>query len=298
MILVKNVHENITIIGAGALGCNLALALFQQNYSISGVFNRSVLKAQKLADLVQAKYHGEFPQKPGELGDIIFLCVPDDQLKKVSRQFVDNFDDLAGKCFIHCSGARPASEIGALKPQKALIASFHPVQTFVNEPQIDVFKNANISLQGDARAVEKLKNMAHSLGAVPFVISEGDKLLLHIAAVFACNYMVTISRAAALTLSQTSDPKSITLDKLVPLMEQTLQNIKKIGPEQSLSGPLKRGDIDTIRKHLDTLENQPDLKSLYKNLGRFTAKNIMEMKPDGSDRYNELLKLFVENGES
>lgn len=295
MILGNNLRENITIIGAGALGTNLALALYQQNYTIKGIFNRTVVKAQRLAEQVKAEYTGKFPQSTVELGDIIFLCVPDDQLKIVTHQFVEKFENLEGKYFVHCSGARGASEIKDLKTKNAFIASFHPIQTFVSETRPKIFKNTNISLQGDEPVVKKLVGIADSLQAAPFIVSEEDKLLLHIAAVFACNYMVTVSQAAVQTIRQTSDPKNITLDKILPLMIQTLNNIQEIGPEKSLSGPLKRGDTQTIEAHFNALKNQPDLISLYKALGKFTLTNITKKESDNPEGYNELIHLFLEN---
>ncbi len=217
---------DITIIGAGALGTNLALALSEHEYTVKGIYNRTEGKAREAARLVKAVHSGIYPENAEELGHIIFLCVPDDQLRATAHNLVSSFMKLGGKNFVHCSGAKSANEIKELKTAGASIAAFHPLQTFLKDPEPEAFRNVNISLQGDQQVVDELNKIALSLSSKPFQVSEKDKLLLHIAAVFACNYMVTIEMAAKIILSGSENPKNITLDKLFPLMEQTLKNIE------------------------------------------------------------------------
>ena len=293
MIMENPPSNDITIIGAGALGSNLASALHQYSYPIVGIFNRSIGKAKQLAVQIKTERFGIFPNSEKDLGQIVFLCVPDDELKKLSHRLVEEYDDLKGRYFVHCSGACPASEIGELKTKNALIASFHPIQTFIKGLYYKTFEGVPVSLQGDASVLEALKIIASNLKAEPFVVTEDDKHLLHIAAVFACNYMVTMAKASQNILNLASDPIEINLGKLMPLMVTTLENIKKAGPDKALSGPLKRGDLETIKRHLSALEGQSELKILYKEIGSYTIKNMVEMTQTNRVEYVEILKLLA-----
>ncbi len=289
---MPEIKPDIAIIGAGALGTNLALALSEHGYAVKGIFNRTEGKAQEVARLVNADHYGLNPKKSGEIGQIIFLCVPDDHLKNIAHHLVSTIKNLRGKYFVHCSGAKSANEIEEFKSVGASVASFHPLQTFLKDPKPDAFKSVNISLQGDEQVIEELSKIALSLNAQSFKVSEKDKILLHIAAVFACNYMVSIDMAAKMILSGSENPKNITLDKLFPLMEQTLNNIENYGPENSLSGPIKRGDAETIRKHLQNMGENEDLISLYQSLGLFTLNQFIDTGMYKNENLQEIIRLF------
>lgn len=288
---MSEIKPDITIIGAGALGTNLALALFANGYSVAGVFNRTEEKAHEIALQVDARHFGTFPDEENQLGKVIFICVPDDQLKNTADRLVSILNTPSDKYFVHCSGAKSAAEIETLRSVGASIASFHPLQTFLKNLNPDSFRQVNIGLQGDEALVGELEKIAKSIGALPFKVSETEKLRLHIAAVFACNYMVSIAGASKMVLGESGNENNA-FEKLFPLMEQTLKNIEHYGPENTLSGPIKRGDVETLRKHLESLGDRTDLRDLYQALGLFTVNHFTESGSGNEEIIREMIRLM------
>jgi predicted short-subunit dehydrogenase-like oxidoreductase (DUF2520 family) len=127
---------------------------------------------------------------------------------------------------------------------------------------------STFALEAGEPLLKTLKDMANALGGHWVELKAGDKVLYHAAAVIACNYMVTLLKLAT-DLWQTFDvPPQQATRALLPLLRGTIHNIETVGIPQCLTGPIARGDVGTIRKHLDALEQTaPHLVSTYRELG-------------------------------
>ena len=284
----------VTVIGMGALGRNLARALFENGFRIKSIYSRDTRKAALIAKEVRAGFHGDLPLHKEEIGSIVFICVSDDAIEKIADQIASKGWILKNTVFAHCSGARPASALRILKIKKAVIGSLHPLQTFTEDIDSRRFNNITVSVQGDDEAIPVLMDVAKQLGSRPVKITERDKVMLHIAAVFTCNYLVTLTDVAALLLKEIDNEgdKESKLNMLMPLMKETLENIRKKGPEASLSGPLKRGDVKTIQTHMDALEQFPDIQKLYSHLGDFTIRKLYKKHSVSEEVYADIHKMF------
>jgi len=285
---------DLTVIGMGALGRTLLKALYLKKGSVRSVYSRDQHKARRWADEVEAGFSGTFPDEQKELGEIIFICVSDDIIEQIAQKFAESKLDISNKLFVHCSGTKPASVMQALSSKGAKIASFHPLQTFTKEWDPERFSGITISLQGDENAIPVLEAIAKNLGANSVQITESDKIKLHIAAVVTCNYLVTLADAASVLLEYTSMDKtdSEKLQMLFPLMEQTFQNIKMNGPGESLSGPIKRGDIKTIQDHLKNMKDLPDIGKVYACLGSYTADRLLKQHKMSEYTHYQMKQLF------
>jgi predicted short-subunit dehydrogenase-like oxidoreductase (DUF2520 family) len=280
--------ESISVIGTGRVGRCLTLALLRADFPIHSLFNRTVSVAEDLVnDFVKPIVKG-FPESKDDLGKITFLCVPDDSISQVAEELSGIKDEWSGYSFVHCSGARPAEELDVLAAKGARIASFHPIQTFPSDPDPEIFRDIWISLQGDKDLLHLLEGFAESLGAKTVQVTSAEKQQLHVAAVFACNYMVTIAGAAKKLLPD----ENRTMELLAPLMRQTLDQILTKGPGEALTGPLRRGDLQTLRNHLQSLNDLPELQYLYTSLGRYTVTLIKEMtsRPVNIDQISKLFE--------
>ena len=280
--------ESISVIGIGRVGKCLTLALSKADFHVHNLFNRTVSEAEDLAtDLGQPAIR-KFPESKNDLGEITFICVSDDSISQVAEKISSLSDDWSGYSFVHCSGARPAEDLDVLAAKGAQIASFHPIQTFPLAPSPEIFRDIWISLQGEKNLLRILERLAESLGAKTVQVTPAEKQQLHIAAVFACNYMVTIAGAAEKLLPD--DNRSMAL--LAPLMRQTLDQILMKGPDQALTGPLRRGDVQTLMNHLESLNELPELQELYTSLGRYTVTLIKEMtsRPVNIDQISMLFE--------
>ncbi|WP_445664993.1 Rossmann-like and DUF2520 domain-containing protein [Fodinibius sp. AD559] len=262
----------ITIIGVGGLGNSMAKALSTAGIPIKSIFNRTAVKAQKLADDLNVEISGCFPSDGSELGNLIFITVSDSAIEPVAGCLAGIADDFSTKTVVHCSGNESANLLKDIKSKGGSIASFHPLQTFTRQSELSDFEDIYFSLQGDKSAFPQLKQIAKKLGANTLKVTEGQKAHLHAAAVMASNYLNTLLDVAVETASVSDLAPDEAKKALMPLVKTTLENIEEQSFGEALSGPIKRGDIQTIRHHLDLLKDQPELLVLYRILGQRTVK--------------------------
>lgn len=262
----------VTIIGVGGLGQSLARALSKANISVKSLFNRTTDKAQNLAADLDTSIAGSFPENINQLGNFIFITVTDNAIKEIVNRLSTLSDDFRDRIVVHCSGNESAELLGDLKSKGAATASFHPLQTFTDQSNPATFENIFFSLQGDESAFPDLKHIAQKLGAQTLEVNAEQKSHLHAAAVLASNYLNTLLNASVETASLSGLPSNKAKQALLPLVKTTLQNIEHQSFEEALSGPIKRGDVATVEKHLKLLQGQPDLLNLYRELGYKTVR--------------------------
>ncbi len=282
--------RSYTVIGTGKLGSALSISLLKAGYEIVSLFNHHPEKAETLAgQMGTSVISGVWPESPGQLGEVVFICVPDDAIAETARRL--SLFDLSGRFIVHTSGTLPASVLKPVEQQGAVTAAFHPLQTFNQNSDESVFREIYISVQGDETATEELSIWARALKARPVIISEEDKLRLHIAAVFASNYLVTLMEMAGDVMQDEELKRQLPI-MFNPLLSQTVENLAKKGTGPSLTGPLSRGDITTITRHLNQLNENPELAESYRLLGRKTLPIVERngnVDPELINRLRELL---------
>jgi predicted short-subunit dehydrogenase-like oxidoreductase (DUF2520 family) len=262
----------VTIIGVGGLGNSLARALSAAGIPIKSIFNRTADKAQKIASSHDIKIAGSFPSNDSELGELIFITVSDSAIAAIAQRLADISGDFNNKTIVHCSGNESASLLEGFKSKGGSIASFHPLQTFTEQSSPSNFKDIYFSLQGDPSVFPLLKKIATRLGANTLEVTEDQKSHLHTAAVMASNYLNTLLDAAVDTANMSGLSKEEAKKALLPLIKTSLQNIEDQSFEEALTGPIKRGDWETVEYHVQLLQNRPTLLQLYRALGRRTVK--------------------------
>jgi len=154
----------------------------------------------------------------------------------------------------------------------ARVGAFHPLQTFASVRQaIDNIPGSTFALEAEEPLLNTLKDMATALDGHWVELKASDKVIYHAAAVIACNYLVTLVKLATDLWQTFNVPPSQATQALLPLLRGTLNNIDTVGIPQCLTGPIARGDIGTINKHLDALQQTaPHLLSTYRELGQQT----------------------------
>jgi predicted short-subunit dehydrogenase-like oxidoreductase (DUF2520 family) len=189
---------------------------------------------------------------PDEAPDLVLLCVPDAAIGDVARRA------RPGPWIAHVSGATP---LASLQPHVRRF-SMHPLQTFTTERGPEQIDGAWAAVTGeDEAAREAAAWLATTLGLRPFVLADDRRALYHAGAVMASNYLVTLYRAAARALEAAGAPP----EALLPLMTRTIEN------RFALTGPIARGDWETVQRHLDVLARElPDLLPLYRVLAEAT----------------------------
>ena len=255
-------------IGAGTVGTALAARLSGRGYPVVAVSSLSRASAQKLAQAAGGCRVFDDNQTVADNAEFIFITTPDDAIAFV----VSKVSWRPGQSVVHCSGADSTDILQPAKEAGAKVGAFHPLQTFASPRQ--AMKNipgSTFALEAEEPLLSTLKDMAVALDGQWVELKASDKVLYHAAAVLACNYMVTLTKLAT-DLWQTFDvPQEKATKALVPLLRGTLHNIETIGIPNCLTGPIARGDIGTINKHLDALKTTaPNLVSTYCELGRQT----------------------------
>jgi predicted short-subunit dehydrogenase-like oxidoreductase (DUF2520 family) len=251
-------------IGAGTVGTALSARLSGLGYPVVAVSSRSRTSAQKLAQAVKGCRVFD-NQGVADNAELVFITTPDDAIARVASEVKWH----PGQGVVHCSGADSTDILKPARESGAQVGVFHPLQTFASVKQaMENIPGSTFALEAEEPLMKTLKEMATALGGHWVEVKAGDKVLYHAAAVIACNYMVTLIKLAT-DLWQTFDvPPQKATQALLPLLRGTIHNVETVGIPQCLTGPIARGDVGTIKKHLDALEQTaPHLVSTYRELG-------------------------------
>ena len=286
----------VSIIGTGSLGTALARALNTCGIPVKSVYNRSLQKAEKLAGELGIPVSGTFPTDSNQLGTLVFITVADRAIAEVAEKLAASDRDWAGYFFVHCSGNETHELLEALRKKGATVASFHPLQTFSSRSGADDFREIYFSVQGDYQAYELLDGLAEQLGAHAIKVSEAQKSRLHAAAVFASNYLNTLLDTSTEVAASEELSKDEVRKFLLPLVKTTLKNAEKTSFRDALSGPIKRGDAETVRKHLRLLEDQKQLQDIYRLMGIQTLKIAEQSGSIDGTAADEMRTILYGNG--
>jgi len=285
---------DIAIIGCGKVGTSLAFFLSGAGYRISAFFSKTRASAEKTAGLVNGPAPVESSWAAARAADVILITTPDDVIADACQIITDHNGFRENATVLHCSGALPSTILAPAKAAGAYTGSMHPLQSFAAaRTDINPFKGINMAVEGDGPALTLATQMAKDLGAQAHTIKTEGKTLYHAAAVAASNYLVTILELALQMLKAAGIEPDDGFTILKPLIEGTLNNVEEIGIPDALTGPIARGDVDTVAAHIEHIVAQvPELKSLYCSLGVDTV-GIARAKGSIEDaRVEDFLKLL------
>ncbi len=198
--------------------------------------------------------------------DVVWITVPDDAIASVASLLASS-QDWKGKTVFHSSGALTSDELSPLRAKGARVASVHPMMTFVRSA-VPEMAGISFAVEGDAGAVRMARSIVEDLGGRSFVIKKQNKVLYHVFGSFASPMVIAlmasleeVARAAGI---RQSEIKRV----MEPLLSQTLRNYLQQEAASAFSGPLVRGDVATVRKHLAELLNLPEARAVYVALAR------------------------------
>jgi predicted short-subunit dehydrogenase-like oxidoreductase (DUF2520 family) len=285
---LRGIMLKIGFIGAGTVGTALAILLNSKGYRFVGASRRSRSSSRSLSKVVSNLHLLDTNQEVADAAELVFITTPDDAIAEVARQVKWH----RGQSVVHCSGADSTDVLEPARKAGAMVGGFHPLQTFAGvEQAVENIPGSTFAIEAEEPLLTALKDIAVTLGGQWIELKSGDKVAYHAAAVFACNYMVTLVKLAADLWQTFSIPPDQAIKALLPLMRGTLHNIETIGIPQCLTGPIARGDTGTINKHLEALSQKaPALLSTYQELGRQTVPIAL-----AKGRINKQQALELEN---
>ena len=258
--------------GPGRLGSTLARELTRADYRVDEILVRSKPSPaiRRLAKEVGAEVS---TSRVAVLkADLVWFCVPDQQIAGAARQLASR-GNWKGKTAFHSSGALTGDELKALRRKGGAVASVHPLMTFVagSKPSL---KEVPFALEGDAPAVRLAGKIVRSLGGEPFAVTKKNKVTYHVWGFFLSPLLVEalvageqVARAAGLSTAEARK-------KMLPIVRQTIANYAALGPAGAFSGPLIRGDLKTVGKHLKTLRRVPGISDVYLALARVALQHL------------------------
>jgi len=262
----------IGIIGAGKVGGALCKSLQNAGVNVVGLTAGTETNTQAAAAKFQVKGFASNEELAAN-SDVLFLTVPDRLVGAVASELAQAFSNrsgaqsLQGKTFFHCSGSLGLEELQPLTESGADIGSLHPLQSFASA---DVsFQGIYMAVDGTPEAQQTGQAIAELLGALIFVVPAAERKAYHAAACFASNYVVAAMAVAQELMSKWTPTPEAGLAALLALFDGTARNLhqSKLARE-ALTGPIARGDINTVKAHLAVLP--PKIAEVYKALGKET----------------------------
>jgi predicted short-subunit dehydrogenase-like oxidoreductase (DUF2520 family) len=234
---------------------------------------------------------------------VVFLTVPDGAIATLAGEIAAAAGLPPGVDFVHCSGALELGVLDSLAHEHA-VGSFHPLQSFPEPRPPEAFRGSLVAIDADTDALRRrLQRLARDLGARPRGVREAERVLYHAAAVFASNYLVALAGEAVELLHAIGWSEREAVAGLVPLMEGALDEVARRGPTRALTGPIRRGDVETVTRHLEGLAGL-DSRSrrgggrkadVYRMLGRTALAIAMKagLDPAAAERVDRALTRHV-----
>jgi len=246
---------NIVLLGSGKVATQIGKALHNAGIPVAQVYSPTLEHAQTLAMQVHAKAISELAELTKN-ADVYIISVKDDAILGLVDQL-----DLGDKIVLHTSGS---TAMDVLKSASTNYGVLYPLQTFSFD-KTDDFSQVPIAVEASSPEIAKqLEALAHKLSPKIIQMTSEQRLVLHIAAVFACNFSNHLYAIA----EQLLESKGISFDYLLPLIAETAAKVQQALPSEVQTGPAIRKDEKILQKHLDFLKEQPQLQEIYRLLSQ------------------------------
>jgi predicted short-subunit dehydrogenase-like oxidoreductase (DUF2520 family) len=250
----------IAIVGAGNLGSALALSLKEAGYGIQAIVARgegkSLVRAKALARQTGAR---AVVAAQAVSALVLWLCVPDAEISRAGASLAVAFE---GKFALHSSGALTSDELQPFRRKGASVASVHPLMTFVERSRPSLTA-VSFAIEGDTAAVRLARRIVCDLGGEPFSIKKEEKSAYHAWGTFASPLLTALLATTELVAQIAGVKKKDVRRRMLPILRQTLENYGKFGPAAGFSGPIIRGDVETVKRHLEVLGSSPTPRIVY-----------------------------------
>ena len=251
----------IGIVGAGAVGTALGVALSRAGWPIHAVASRDAGRRERFRALVGAARVFADPEPLLDEVELIILAVPDDAIAPLAG----SLRMYSGQAMVHTSGALGADVLAPAMAAGTQVGAFHPLVAFADmERAVAGLHGATVAIEGDDQLAALLADMAEAIGATPVRLAPGSKAAYHAAAVLAAGGFIALLDAIAELGRVAGLDEAGSLAIYGPLIEGTLDNARALGIRAALTGPTTRGDVGTLASHLAALRSHaPGVVDLY-----------------------------------
>lgn len=272
---------SITIVGAGNLASALAPALVAAGYRIDRVLSRERSASRRRAQALARRVGGKAAALSTPLSaGILWLCVSDDAIRPCAHE-LSREGKWRGKVVLHSSGALSSDELAPLRRRGASVASLHPMMTFVSGVRVSM-SEVPFAVEGDPAAVAVGRRIVRDLKARAFTIAKRNKPLYHAFGSFSSPMVVATLAMAERIAAAAGVPARMRREVMLPIVRKTFSNYLEASADKAFSGPIARGDVNTIRRHLRALRRVRGAREIYvalaqSALGHLPVRNWREV---------------------
>ena len=250
----------IAILGSGNVATHLSKVLIKAGHPVKQIWSRNYDNAIDLALEIGANSIPDISRIGNEI-DLIIIAIKDDAIAEVINKIPKNCQAL----ILHTSGT---ADLEILSKRFENCGVLYPLQTFSKNSDID-FSIVPIFVEGsNPYSIEKVTHLANQISEKVISADSKTRALLHISAVFACNF----TNAFYTIAQEITDSVNLDFDLLRPLIQETADKAMLNYPKDVQTGPAKRNDVQIMQKHLKLLENKPQLKDLYQSISQYIVK--------------------------
>ena len=253
--------ENIAIIGSGNVAYTYSKVLKNNGINQKYVFVRNHEKVPEVEKLFGVKATCDYEMLHS--CDLIIIAVKDDAIEEVALK-LKNYKGV----LVHTSGTQNSTILQSVENYGII----YPLQTLTKDHDLD-FKSVPILINASSEKVkDKLKSLSQKMSDVVIECSDEDRRYIHMNAVYVSNFVNVMLQIGEKLLKE----KSLDISILKPLVKETVNKAFSMGAERALTGPARRGDVETINKHLELLENNEEEKEIYKLLTNYIINKYLE----------------------
>ncbi len=257
--------NRIGFIGVGKVGTAFGVHLAEKGFPVAGAMDILPKESARFSETVTGCKVYDTAQALADEMDFVFITTPDDVIGEVAS----DVSWRQGQTVVHCSGANSTAVLDPARDSGCHVGCIHPCNSFASVQQsLENLPGSTFTLEAEEPVLSELKTIVASLDGKWMKLREQDKALYHAAVCIACNYFYTLVFHATDLWKHFDIPQSDAVEACMPILKGTLNNIEHVGFPDCLTGPIARGDVSTIRKHIAALkEKEPRLVPLYKALG-------------------------------
>lgn len=254
----------VGIVGAGAVGLALGIALDRAGWPVGAVASRDPGRRERFrARVGSARAFAEAGALVDEV-ELVVLAVPDDAVAPLAA----SLRMYAGQAIVHTSGLLGAEVLAPALAAGSQAGAFHPLVAFADlDRALEALRGSTIAIEGDDDLAAHLAEMAEAIGGVPVRLAPGSKASYHAAAVLSAGGVTALLDTIREVAAPVGLDEAGALRIFLPLLEQTVANARALGVAPALTGPATRGDAGTVGAHLDALEaTAPGAVPVYRAL--------------------------------
>ena len=267
----------IGIIGAGKVGTTLGKYLSDAGIKVTGFYSRSKESADEAATYTKSKAYDSLSELV-ENSDTLFITTPDGIIEQVWKKLA--LLNIRQYCICHFSGSLSSHVFSGIEETGAFGISIHPMYAFSNKfTSYEQFHTAYLTLEGAEPAFSTMKELFQGLGHKVLSLKAEDKMKYHAAAAMASNFMLGLMQASLDILGECGFTLEDAMELMAPLVRGNITSMLEKGCVEALTGPMERGDVSTVKKHLEVLQGS-EAEGIYRSLSGKMIALAQKKNPD------------------